>query len=110
MSQKWKHQVLKRKNFAPTFVITIALWLSVILLIINTDPNQLGVVHLFFVLLFLASFLTGAILLVNTRRGLLIAMGITLFLFLRFIGTGSIISAAILIALLSLIELYALVK
>ncbi|SRR5258706_2665745 len=110
MSTKWKHQVLKRKNFAPTFIITIALWISVILLIINTNPNQFAVVHLFFILFFLAVFLTSAILLVNTRRGILIALGITAFLFLRSIGAGSVMAAISLIAILSLVELYALVK
>jgi len=106
MSKKWQHQVLKRKNFAPTFVITVAMWICTILLIVYTDPMTFGMVQLFFTFFFLSVFLTASILLVHTRRGFLIALGSTSYLFLMFIGTGSIVNFFLIVLVLGLIELY----
>jgi hypothetical protein len=106
MSRKWQHQILKRKNFAPTFVITVAMWIGTILIVVYTDPMAFGIIHLFFIFFFLSVFLTASILLVHTRRGFLIALGTTMYLFLRFIGTGSIVNFFLIALIFGLIELY----
>jgi hypothetical protein len=103
MARKWKHQVLKRKNFAPSFIITLGLWVFLIILLFGADPMTWGVLPLFFILFFVAVFFLSAILLAHSRRGLFIAIALTLFLFLLFIGTGTFVNLLLVILIFVLL-------
>jgi hypothetical protein len=57
-------------------------------------------------LLFLAVFLTTALLLANSRRGLLIAIGVIGFLLFRYYQIANYLNVGLFIAILVTIELY----
>lgn len=96
----------KRKNFLPTFLLTVLLWLSLFFLVSFVDPNTLGVIPLFFFLIFFAFLFSFATLLANSRRGLSISVFLTLFLILRYFGIGNILNFLLLLGLLITSEIY----
>lgn len=85
-------QIRARKNFFPTLVATIILWVGAILMVVLTDPAGFGAVPFFFFLIFMALLFTSATLFENRRRGLLVSLGLTLFLVLRYFGVGNILN------------------
>jgi hypothetical protein len=60
------------------------------------DPFTFGAIPAFFDLLFTALLFTLSTILLNTRRGLTIAVLVTLFLLLRYLGVGNIINLLLL--------------
>ena len=99
-------ELKKRKNFFPLLVFTIVLWFIFSLVIILTDPDKKGALELFMAVLFSASFFTFALILGKTRRGLLMAIGITIFFFLRYLGVGNLLNLALLMGILFAFEFY----
>ena len=90
----------------PTFILTSALW-GVIAGIINfVEPETVGIIPLFFVLIFLALLFTSSLVLGNRRRGLIITFGLTLFLLLRYFGIGNILNFLLMAALIITAEVY----
>jgi len=104
MNQKTRERIKTRSNFLPTALITLLLWFLLGSLIYFFSPQDELTVPLFFLLAFLTTFLTFALLLGNTRRGLLTAIGIIAFLLLRLAGQGHLLNAVILAGLLLSIE------
>jgi hypothetical protein len=96
---------VRRKNFLPTFVLILILWSVFTAMIILVDPQILKDVLLpgsyfpFFAIFFPASFLTLALLLANSLRGLLVATGITVFLLLRIFQLGNLLNLMLIIGL-----------
>lgn len=89
MPQETKAQPNKyRKNFLPTAIISLILWSLLALLIYFFSPQDQFALPVFFLLLFFSLFFSLALLITHTRRGLLLATGITLFLLLRYFGQG----------------------
>ena len=86
---------IKRKNYLPTLILTLVLWGLMAAMIIWVDPQLVkdilipGVYLPFFVVFWPASFFTLALLLGNSRRGMLAATGINIFLLLRVFGFGN---------------------
>ncbi|KKP47608.1 MAG: hypothetical protein UR39_C0003G0011 [Candidatus Woesebacteria bacterium GW2011_GWA1_33_30] len=98
---------LKRKNFLPSLVITTLLWVTLGFLVYFTDPqNQLFVV-LFFINLFTTLFFTTALVLGNSRRGLIVSTILTVFSLFRLFGIGNILNFLLLAGLGVIIEFYA---
>jgi hypothetical protein len=99
-------QALKRKNYLPTLALTFLLYLAIFGLIYSFDPGSGWPIFVFFVLVFLASLFTFATLLSNTKRGLIIAISLTFFLFLRFFGVGNILNAILVFGIGLSFEIY----
>lgn len=110
---------LHRRNFLPAFILNLALWVSTILIIIFLDPSdnmqfaisnwQLRIfanIILFFLSLTLALTLTFALLFANTRRGLFLALFVSLVLFLRLEKLASWWNIILLFGVLLCLELY----
>lgn len=105
-----KQQQLKRKNFLPTLLITILLWLILGGIVYFINPDTFGVVPLFFTLVFLAFLFTFSLIFVGGRRGLVGAIAITLFLVLAYLGVGNILNLILIVAIATSVELYFTLK
>jgi hypothetical protein len=107
-----KIRLRNRKNYLPTALIAIVLWGLTGFIIIRVDPILLQNILLpnsylvFLLLVFIASFLTLALILGNTQRGFLSSIGLVLFLFLGTKGLGNFVNAILLIALIVSYDLY----
>jgi len=99
-------QILKRKNFFPTLLITITLWLLLAGLVYFTGPEDFFAVPAFFFVSFLVLLFSFSIIFSNTRRGLVAALGLILFLILRYFGVGNVLNLILIIAILICFELY----
>jgi hypothetical protein len=106
MKERRKQQVLKRRNFLPTLLVTILLWLLLGGLIYFIDPGTFGAVPLFFVLLFATLLFTFSFLFGSTRRGLITSLSLSLFATLAYLGVGNIINLLLIAAIAICIEVY----
>lgn len=99
-------KIQSRKNFLPTLVLTICLWLSLSALVYFVDPDTTLAIPVFFLVAFFALLFTFSTLLANSRRGLIISLGLTVFLILRYLGIGHIINFLLVVAIAITVELY----
>lgn len=105
-----KEQVLKRKNFLPTLILTILFWLLLGALVYFVDPGTFGVVPLFFITFFVALLFTFSLIFANSRRGLITSISLTLFLILLFLGVGNYLNLILIVAIAIATELYFTLK
>ena len=109
MRQKLSH---RRKNYLPTFVLIVVLWGLLALTLVYVEPELIkdvlipGVYLPFFLLFFPASFFTLAILWGNSRRGLLCAAGLTLFLLLRLFELGNVLNLLLILGIVIAVDRY----
>ncbi|MGB6839277.1 MAG: hypothetical protein WBD86_02485 [Microgenomates group bacterium] len=87
-----KKGVKRRKNFFPALIIVLFSWGLIVTMICFVNPSTFGAVPAFFLILFVALLFTFSTIFANTRRGILAASGLTLFLILRYLGVGNIIN------------------
>lgn len=106
MKERRKAQILKRKNFLPTLVLTLLLWIATGFLVYAIDPFSFAAVPAFFVLIFLALLFTFSLIFANTRRGLVVSISLILFLILRYLGIGNILNFLLIAGIATAIELY----
>ncbi len=99
-------EVKLRKNFFPTLIVILILWSLVAAIIYFANPETFGMIPLFFILLFLSLGITLSTLFANTRRGIISAVAITIFIILRYLGVGNIVNFLLLLGLAIVIELY----
>ncbi len=103
--------IRRRKNFLPAFFLGLLSWAGVAFFIFFVDPEVLcnfiipGSYIPFFLFLFLAVFFTGSLLFGHTRRGLLTAIGVVTYFFLRLFGLGHLLNSLLLIGFLVFFEL-----
>ncbi len=97
-----------RKNILLNLILIVFLWMSVGFVVYFVDPFASGAVYLFFVLIFLALLFTFSTFFASTRRGFLIAFGLTLFLTFRYFGVGNILNFLLIVALVITVEMYQL--
>lgn len=95
-----------RKNFLPTLLLAILFWLLWGGLVYFRSPENNLLLAVFFCLLFLASFLTSALILANSRQGFIIALGIIFFLILRLFQLGNILNLILMVGVLISLNLY----
>lgn len=100
-------ELRRRKNFLPTLIITIILWLILAGIVYFIDPQQMIAIPLFFLITFLAILFTASLLFANRRRGLLTSLVIMLFLILRYFGVGNMLNAILLVGIAVAFEIYA---
>jgi len=94
----------RRKKYFITFITTLLLWGSLGYLIYFTAPST-NSIPLFFGGLFFALFITCALILGNSRRGLLIGILATTSLLLKYLQAFNFLTVLLLIAFLITIEL-----
>ena len=95
-----------RRNYLPSLIVTIILWLLLIFVIYFIDPHTFGAIFLFFIVVFFAFLFTASIIFTNTRRGFLTTLGLVLFLFLRLIGIGHVLNLLLIAAIIATVEFY----
>lgn len=101
-----KKEVKLRKSFLPTFVITFLLWVGTFGIVYFVDPYKRGAVALFFLSVFFALFFTFSIVFINSRRGLLTSLGVTIFIILRYFGLGNILNLFLITGICIALDLY----
>ncbi|MEK7470520.1 MAG: hypothetical protein AAB622_00730 [Patescibacteria group bacterium] len=101
-----KEQNLKRKNFLPTLLLIILLWLLLFGLIYFVDPTLFGALPAFFILVFASLLFTFSLIFANSRQGLILTSTITIFLILSYLGVGNILNVLLLSGVAISIELY----
>jgi hypothetical protein len=101
-----KKEKQKRKNFLPTLVVTIILWVVVAGMVYFTDPLDLGIIPVFLVLMFTTTLFTLSLVFADTRRGVITASALTLFLVLRLYEIGNIINLLLITGLALAIDYY----
>ena len=94
-----------RRNFLPTFVINLVLWVLVGLIIFYLNPDSYLNIVLFFLILTLSLTLTFALLLANTRRGFLLTLFVDSVLILRLFKLANWWNVLLLFLLFAVIEL-----
>jgi hypothetical protein len=75
-------------------------------LIYFVDPQTFAVIPLFFVTVFVSLLFTSSLIFANSRRGLVISIGLTFFLILAYLGVGNILNLILIVAIATCIELY----
>jgi hypothetical protein len=101
-----KQAILKRKNFLPSLIFTIILWVALGAVAYFVDPSTFGAIYLFFLLVFFSLLFTFSLLLGSTRKGLILSISLTIFLILRYFGVGNILNLVLILALGVTAELY----
>lgn len=102
----------RRKNFLPTFILIILLWISFALLIIFVEPAMVRDIIIsdaylpFFLNLFFALFLTLSIIFARTLRGLITTTAIVIYLILRLHGLGNWLNLVLIIGISFTLERY----
>lgn len=103
----------RRKNLLPVILLAILSWLVVLFFVFFVDPVIIrdflivGSYLPFFFFGFISCFLTASLICSNSRRGLIIAIGIIAFFYLRLLGLGHILNVSLLFAFLIAIDLAA---
>ncbi|MFH1289458.1 MAG: hypothetical protein ABIH88_01940 [Patescibacteria group bacterium] len=95
-----------QKNFLPTFFLTIVFWIGFFSIVFFTSPEKPISFAGFYILLFLASFLTFSLIFANSRRGLLASLLITLFFLLKQLEIANQLNLVLLLGILIAIEVY----
>jgi hypothetical protein len=108
MKKKIKNQpkIKRRKNFLPTLMLALFAWASWGWLVYSMAPENNLLLFIFYGLLFMAVFLTIALLLANSRRGLLIAIGVISFLIFRYYQLANFLNLGLFFGILLSLELY----
>jgi len=102
----------RRKNYLPTLVLMLMLWTVLGAMIYWVEPELIkdilvpGLYLPFFGIFFPTSFLTLAVVLNNSRRGLLGAIGLTSFLILRVFQLGNLLNLVLIAGILIAIDRY----
>jgi len=108
MEKKLKNheKIKRRKSFFPTLLLAIFFWIGWGWLFYSTAPASNFVLLTFYFLLFLALFLTGALIFANSRRGFLIAIGAIGFLIFRYYDLANYLNLILFVGILISLELY----
>ncbi len=106
---------LHRRNFFPAFSLSLILWLFLAVIIKFLDPKTTLIFSkteipialiTFFVVVFLALFITSALLFASTRRGLFLAVFVSLALFLLLEKLGQWWNLALLFIFYLFLEIF----
>lgn len=102
----------RRKNFLLTLILILMLWIALGAMIYWVEPKLVkdvlvpGLYLPFFIIFFPASFLTLAVMLDNSRRGLLAAGGLTGFLILRIYQLGNLLNLVLIVGIMIALNRY----
>jgi hypothetical protein len=102
----------RRKNYLPAVILILVLWSLLGAMIYWVEPELVkdmlvpGLYLPFFLLFSPACFFTLAIVLANTRKGLLVTIGLTGFLILRVYQLGNLLNLLLLAGMVVAVERY----
>ncbi|MGB9911535.1 MAG: hypothetical protein ACPLKP_02955 [Microgenomates group bacterium] len=96
----------KRKKIWPTLFLALIFWISWLLIVFKYPPSSDFLIFLFFLLLFLALFFSGALVFKNSRRGLFLASIIIIFLLFRLYHLANFLNIFLLLAIFVTLEIY----
>ncbi|MBU1085662.1 MAG: hypothetical protein ABIJ43_05735 [Candidatus Beckwithbacteria bacterium] len=100
----------RRKNYLPSLILVIVLWCFLAGMIFYIEPELIkdvlvkGFYLPFFILFIPTIFLTLALILGNTKQGLLIAVGLGVFLILRIFELGNALNFLLIIGIVIAID------
>lgn len=97
---------MRQKSFWPPLVLNLFLWGGWLYLVIQYPPDNLSLLVLFFLLLFLALSFTISLILGSRIQGFILSAALIIFLIFRFLKMDNILNLIILFSLLLTIELY----
>ena len=96
----------ERKNFLPTLLMALAFWATWGWLVYSKAPSPNFLMITFYFLLFTAIFLTAALVLANSRRGLLMASWLIAFLLFRYYELANGLNLLLLTGIVFSLEIY----
>ena len=102
----------RRKNYFPTLVLILLLWSLLGLMLVYVEPELVkdvlvpGLYLPFFLLFFPASFFSLALLLANTRRGLIASLGLSVYLVFRIYQLGNLLSLLLIVGIVIAVTRY----
>jgi len=96
----------RRKNFLPSLFLAFVFWAIWAFIILKVPPGSFFSFLVFYLFLFLAVFLSLALIFANSRRGLLISIAFIVFLFLKQVKLASILNLLFLIGVLFSLEIH----
>jgi len=102
----------RRKNYLPTLILIVVLWTLLGLMLYFVEPALVkdilipGVYLPFFLIFFPAGWFTLSIIWGNSRRGLLTAIGLTVFLLLRIFQFGNVLNLVLILGILIAVDRY----
>lgn len=101
-----KERTKHRKNFLPALILDLLLVVVWGIVFFFVPPETPFIPLVFLILTGLLILFTGALLLGNSRRGVLASVGVVVFLVLGYFGAGNWINLVLIIGLLLTLEYY----
>lgn len=101
-----------RKNYLPALVLDLILWVILGLMLIYVEPELVkdilapGLYLPFFVVFFPASLIGLALIIGNTRKGVLGSLGLTGFLILQIYDMGNVLNLLLITSILIAVDKY----
>ena len=102
----------RRKNYLPTLILIVILWSLLGLMLFFVEPELVknillpGLYLPFFLLFFPAGFFSLAVILGNSRRGLLGAIGLTAWLILHLYRLDNGLNLLLILGILMAVDRY----
>lgn len=102
----------RRKNYLATGVLIVMLWGLLGAMVYWMEPGLIkdflvpGLYLPFFLVFFPASFFSLAVMWANTRRGLLVSLGLTGFLILRVYQLGNLLNLLLIAGMVVAVDRY----
>jgi hypothetical protein len=101
-----KERLKIRKNFLPTVLVTLFLWICWGIIFFFVPPEYLLMPFVFILITFFAVLFPAALIFAHTRRGLFSAFYVVLIMSLNYIGIGNILNFFLLLSLFVALEYY----
>jgi hypothetical protein len=101
-----------QRNFFPALILTVVWWGLLLALVWQVDPDVIadfpftGSYGLFFTLVFLAVWFLSSLILINSRRGFLLATGVVIYGYLRLAQLGNWFNAILLLGFFLALEFF----
>jgi len=99
-------KIKRRKNFLPALIFALIFWGLWGWLVYSFSPANNLLILIFYLLLFLATFLTSSLIFANSKLGAIAALWLILFLIFRFFKIGNILNLSLLTVIFFLIGIY----
>ena len=99
-------KIKRRKNFLPALILALIFWGLWGWLVYFFPPANNPLIFTFYLSLFLAVFLTSALVLANSKLGAVTATWSILFLIFRYFKIGNILNLSLLTIIFLLLGIY----
>ncbi len=99
-------RIRRRKNFLPALILAVSSWGILSWLILKFPPENNFLILSFYLLIFIAVFLTSALILANSQMGLTIGIFLILFLLFRYLKIDDPFNLILLITIFLLLLAY----